>query len=336
MRASRDGFTLVELLVSVSLLMLLSGVTVLSVSGLMEGYRLKQAQVLYAGAVREAQLNAYRYGESWRVRVDPGGGGALLEKATGVRSDCATSGWSLVRTLKFDQVSLTGDNRSCVVFGPTGRSSVPSPMVTNADVANYCSTCVNNAFVLVDGNKVLPYNPESPWDSPSTIKWEVQSPTVSIVLDAGESRIFANLEVGFFSEPSSGYDFPAEIQLRGQTTDPYNPAQMQCIGDFVVDTSSGAPVLVRKTVAENLDGCPAEDLAASDPIPTECPDPAVCRFSIPVHGSYRHFELTVTPISGNNLVIDEIDFGDLTFTLSIGDKSRTVSISPVTGRVTIR
>jgi Tfp pilus assembly protein FimT len=309
----RPGFTLAEVAVTAGLIALIASTAILSFPALLDKYRLKRAETGLAAALREAQLHAYREGRYWRVVIAPDGGGYALDYATSGTASCDGPGWTRVKEERFTGARVGVSSRACAVFGPSGRSEWPNPVVLVDDTDP--PTGGSNAMILIVDGQTIPA--ASPRADPGTVVWDRWGdPTpVIITLDVKESRYFTSICPDVFSSWAfDNFGYPAHITVEAANGS-YPPDHWTTLYD-----QSGPP---------DPQGEPDENGN-----PTPGPPESICP-PIPVNGAYRYFRFTLYP-NGEVVVLDEIDFGELFFTLQAGRASRTVKILPVTGRVTVQ
>ncbi|HYF93618.1 MAG TPA: hypothetical protein VD969_15500 [Symbiobacteriaceae bacterium] len=327
---------MVELLVSVAIMVLVGAISVLSFPRFLDYYRAGQAQQTLIAALRQAQLNAYRIGGSWRVTVADG---VRMERASDNLSDCSADPgvWKLLAYSPFSSrsVALAESSRQCVVFGASGRVSGRLPRAQADDPDSPGD--MMQAPILVDSRRG-PLVPDPENFSHYWYRWLADEPLATMVIDPQEERTFRAVEVGVLGIAAGTFSFPSEIQVRGISGGNYT-----CLGDYTLASEDGQSItLIPKSAHDESDDCPG---TGGSPVPAgtivrgKCEidtanDVTLCRFSIPITGRFRQLELTMVKAAGMELYVDEVDIGDLFFTLTSGKYSRTVSINPVTGRVT--
>ncbi|HYG57499.1 MAG TPA: hypothetical protein VD902_05475 [Symbiobacteriaceae bacterium] len=304
----QDGFTVVEIIVTVGIILSLGSMAALSVPSMIESYRLKETVSLVTGAIREAQVKAVEEGRYWRVRFEADGGGYYVERAptAGVNPwDCSDDPavWTEMDHERFySTTTLTSWSRSCLAFAPTGKAAWPNAEAT-VDPTLYPWTGGASVIRLVDGwTEDSP--PSVPTNDADLVLWRNNNPVIN--LDLKEQRNLFGHCVGMYS-----YNTPPVMVLR-------YPSSM--------------------TVQASNDQATWATLT-TDPIP---PDIAVGRppqrtcVAINANGTYRYLRIALTRKSSSAwIVLDEIDVSTLSFTFQGTNKSTRLAVSPVTGRTQV-
>jgi prepilin-type N-terminal cleavage/methylation domain-containing protein len=332
------GLTLVELMAAVSIMVMVGAASALSLPQFLDYYRVSQARETLSAAIRQAQLEAYRTGGSWRIVVSDG---VRVERSSEDRWDCAAdaSAWQLMHhyALISKRVNVSAQSRSCIVFGPSGRVSGTLPKA-EIDDPNSPGDWIS-ASVLVDSRYGRPV--EDPWSYGNYWQhWPADGPKAAIRVDPQEERAYQAVEVGVLHSAAGGFGFPREIQVLG-----LRASGSTCLGDYQLLSEDGQSASLRpKSSSDPADNCPGNPPPSSLPtaeVKGRCEtdsanDITLCRFTIPITGRFSALELTAVQAEGMDLYIDEVDPGDLFFTLTAGKYSRTVSVNAVTGRVISR
>lgn len=313
----RAGFTLVEVLMTVSILALLMSVGVVSLTSLIKWVRLKEATTLLSGAVRDAQAAAIGENQLWRVVIDADGGGFSLQRAidSSANYKCSSTGWSQAdqkRSHRFSaSIHVIEQSQQCMTFFPSGLAAWKSPRVM-ADRMTNPRGGSGSPLRLTDGSDVetsaAGYDTRRVWWNPDPI-----TPVV-VPLDVGDARRFRSVRVGLHTAQDIGVGYPDSVELYGAPAGPYP-----------IDDS--ALVLLSRLSAGQV-GYPQEPIDGSA-------SRAWLELPISDASSYQYLKLKIYAPSTVPM-LDEIQVNDLIYVLFDGSQKRTLTVRPITGTVTVK
>lgn len=299
---AQHGYTMLELVLVLAISSLLSTGAALAARNMLETYRLNQGTSSLVAAIRDAQVRALQEQRPWRVLLDSDGGGYIVQYAPPGTLDltCDTTGWTDYARVRFYPiVRVATTSRSCVPFGASGRAEWPNTEVTAANPLPY--TGAFSLPRLTDGWEVKPGElpPSAPTGDFRVVSWRNQNPTVE--LSFGEDRALAPFCVGLLSYPNNAKYPKVKAEAFNSTT-----TRLLYDGAGPADPPAGQR-------AKACFPIPGDDSGAK----------------------WQGVRITFTRNS-QWILTDEVSVGNLFITLAGPDKSRTLTIAPVTGRVTVR
>lgn len=317
MRRARSGFTLVELLVTITLIGLIVSSATLSFATMLRAGRLNQGTEILIGALREAQMRAFEDGSLWRVIVDTGDT-LLLQRAKNPLTPnlaCGLTGWenTTVREYPLPKGVTVGlssaglGSNDCINFGQAGRAVGAGPHVVLPPPRNMPEE-PQTLSRLLDGQRLSEDELQlfSPFNGKSgAVTWYItEMPALEI--DLGELRYTPRFCVGLLSVQDWGVRYPDQVSVLASAQ---NPAAWEISLGTV------------RLPADPTDGSRAR----------ECVNFNVGR-------QIRHLQISLSGARSGSVdwSFDEIDFGPRFFTVQYGTDSKIVEVNPTTGRVTSR
>lgn len=302
MRSRCDGFTLVETVVTIAIVVLLSASATLALPPLIRSQQLNQGVTALAGAIREAQVRAVEGGQYWRVRLETTG--YVMESALTSIADWEGCGispdWTIDRQVELpDLIQIGLRSRDCITFGPSGRAEWPRLQI-DISATTLPATGLPSLALLVDGWEVKP-PPLDPTEG-GIVRWNSD---VDLAIDFQESRYLLEPCIGVFS-----YNYPA-------------------LG-IVINYPSAV------SVRGSNDKVNWTDLSV-DAIPSDVGTNRRERTCLKIHtnDSLRYLEITATK-RGPLVAMDEVNASQLFVLVQGPTSSKILVVSPITGRVVIQ